>query len=193
MKRKAMLVLAVAALAHAILFATIAIAGLKITEKHDGWQLTAGAKVTGYNTYAECIDAIRVLGPGDYKCKDVTTVKAEFTCDDVPMPALPTKINAEGFLEQPGIVVAALPDGTWGPTMQEGFVRGPGFPNCWVPGLVPYDPHWQAPDTRVGENDLSPSPWVYTVDHEWPIGGKCPSADPNLCYSPPHPPIPPAS
>lgn len=166
-------------------------AGIKALEKHDGWQLTAGSKVIAYGTYTDCVDAAKALGVGSYKCKDVTTITvAQETCDDVSQPQMPTIINADGFMQRPGIVVQALPNGEWGPTQQEGFVKGTWkFPDCWVLGLVPYDPEWHAPD---GPPDESPSPFVYGVDPEWPIGGKCPSTDPKLCYAPPHPDIPPA-
>lgn len=174
------------------IFSASVFASMRAVEKHEGWQLTAGAKTTGYATYAECLAAAKAAGAGAYKCKDSTAITVEATCDDEPKPVLKTVINAEGFLEQPGIVVKAQPDGSWGPTMEEGFVKGPGYPNCWVPGLVPYDPKFPAPDAPpLGANDMTPSPWVYGVDPEWPIGGKCPSEDPNLCYAPPHPDVPP--
>lgn len=164
------------------------LAGLRATEKLEGHQITIAGKTSNYPTHEECVDAAKAAGVGVYKCKASTAITVEATCDDEPMPQVKTVLNAEGFMEQPGIVIAALPDGSWGPTMQEGFVKGPGYPNCWVPGLVPYTGEFPAPETPP---TADVGPWVYG-EPEWPIGGKCPSEDPNMCYVPPHPDVPPA-
>jgi hypothetical protein len=170
-----------------------------VVEKHEGWQLTAGTKVTAHATYDDCKAALVALGAGATgKCKDVTALTVEATCEDVPMPIFPTVVDEHGFTVRPGVVVERKPDSEdWEPTKMEGFVKGPDWAlgkNCWVPGLVPYDETYHAPD---GPPDNSPGPWVYLSDPEWPIGGKCPAQldgknDPHLCHSPPNPPIPPA-
>jgi hypothetical protein len=180
------LVIPVLLAVFALLTSVAVLAGLKVTEKHDGWQLTAGTKVTGYLTYEECVAAVRVLGPGDYKCKDVTTIKAEFTCDDEPMPVLKLLVNAEGFTVQPGLVVELAANGVdWQPTKQEGFVKGPGYPNCWVPGLIPYQGE---PLTVEGPPSQEPGPWVYCHDYgsiaHPPVGKACPANAPAGCYIP---------
>ncbi len=168
--------------------ATAAFAGFKATERYEGWQLTAGTKVTTHATYADCVAAAKALGAGSYKCKDVTALVIETTCEDVPKPITKLLVNAEGFTVQPGLVVEELPDGTWGPTMREDFVPAP-YPACWKPGLVKYTGDFPAEE---GPPTLEPGPWVYCVDYgtaaKPPIGKACPAAALGGCYIPPNAP-----
>lgn len=173
-------------LAFLLLIPVAAFAGLRVIEKHDGWQLTAGTKVTAHANYADCLAAAKALGPGASKCKDVTAITVEATCDDEPKPEMKAVLDADGFLVLPELKVEALPDGSWGPTMEQGFVKGPGYPNCWVPGLVPYTGEWHAPD---GPPSLDEGPWVYGVDY--PVGTACPKEAHAGCYIPPNPTVPP--
>lgn len=181
----AILLMALASTAHA---------GLTVTEKSAGWRVlpakTADDPVL--KDIAACREAVKLRGPGDYTCEYVTSISVTATCDDEPMPVMPTIVTPEGFITRPGIVGTPLPDGSAiAPTMEEGYVKGSWkYPDCWVPGLVPYDGKFRAPD---GPNDTSPSPFVYGYDEEWPVGKPCPSADPRMCYvAPNHPSPPPA-
>jgi len=178
------------------LLASHANAGLKSSnEKYEKWQLTPPVgsllKVLGpFDTKALCMAAAPAVGIG-YKCKDVTSFDITVTCDDVPMPAWPTKMNEEGFMEQPGIT-GEVKDAGAGKvlvlTKQEGFIPGPGWPNCWIPGLVPYKGEVAVPD---GPLDQSPGPWVYCVDYGKVapyIGKTCPKEAKGGCYIPPNAP-----
>lgn len=183
----------------------VSLAGTKVTETPKGWLvlplLTPNDKAL--KTHDECVTAATARGAGDFACTYTAGIKVELTCDDVPMPVLPTKVNADGSIEQPAIFGEVQDDGAGKVlvvTMEEGFVKGPDWAlgkNCWVPGHVPYDGRFPAPDAPpLGANDMSPSPWAYTEDPEWKIGGPCPAQidgkdDPKLCYVPPHPDVPP--
>ncbi len=53
---------------------------------------------------------------------------------------------------------------------------------------------WTYEDCVAAAKTSGPGPYVYTVDPEWPIAGKCPAQlnglnDPHLCFSPPNPAI----
>lgn len=180
------------ALAAAIV-PTAAVADLRAATSHDGWQLTAGAKVTAYATLDECVAAAVAVGAGTFKCKDVTTVRVEATCEGVPRPEFKLLTNAEGFTVQPGLVVELAANGVdWAPTKQEGFVKGPDWAkgvNCWVPGLVEYRGD---PLAAEGPPTQEPGPMVYCVDYgsaeHPPVGKACPATAKAGCYIPPHAP-----
>lgn len=169
----------------AIAIPLIAIAGLNVTEKHEGWQLTAGTTVTNYTTYDACKAAAIAAGAGDYKCKDVTSLKVETTCEDVSKPEFKVVVGADGLLVLPELKVDPLPDGSWGPTQEQGFIAAP-YPTCWTLAWVPYTGEWHAPD---GLPTQDAGPWVYGIDY--PVGTACPAQATAGCYIPPHPDVPP--
>lgn len=162
----------------------VAFAGMRAIEKHEGHQLTVGAKTSNYSTHEECIAAAKVAGVGSYKCKDVTSVTIEATCDDVPKPAIKAVVDADGVLVLPELKVEAQADGEWTPTQEQGFVSAP-YPACWTLGWVPYTGEWRAPD---GPPSPDAGPWVYGVDY--PVGTACPAAATAGCYIPPNPTVP---
>lgn len=125
---------------------SIVLAGLKVTEKLESHQLTIGKEVKNFKSHEECVAAVKELGIGAQKCKEVTIITVEGTCDDVPKPEFKLVLNAEGFLVLPELKVEQLADGSWGPTMEQGYVAAP-YPDCWKLGLVPFTGDWHAPDT----------------------------------------------
>lgn len=151
----------------------LALAGLRTVEKHEGWQLTAGTKVTAHATYADCVAAAKALGPGASKCKDVTSITVEATCEDEPKPR-----NTDAFAVQ-------VSETEWR-TEVTAWVAGPGYPNCWVlaRGELVY-----TNEAEEGAPDLSPGPYVYGIDY--PVGTACPPEALAGCYVPPHPDVPP--
>lgn len=175
----AILLMALASTAHA---------GLTVTEKSAGWRVlpakTADDPVL--KDIAACREAVKLRGPGEYTCVYTAALKVVGTCDDVPMPVWPTKVNAEGFIVQPGLAGDVKDEGAGKVlvvTKKEGFVKGPGWPDCWVPGLVPYDGELPAPD---GPASADVGPWVYCVDYGKvaPFGKTCPKEAKGGCYIP---------
>lgn len=136
MKALILLLISTAALADGAIITTTVKPGDWVLKKKD---LT---EVSRHPTLEACAAAIGVSG--DYRCDQSVAVKAVGSCA-VLAPEFPTRVNAEGFTEQPGIVVKELPDGSWGPSLEEGYVLEP-YPKCWVVGLVPYTGKWNAPD-----------------------------------------------
>jgi hypothetical protein len=124
-----------------------AYAGLITTEGPPSFELHRADKslVTPWpKTEAECV-ARAAASIGEWQCvirRNFTTVG---TCADVPMPEWPVQLTPEGFLIRPALKVEELPDGSWGPTQEEGYVPAP-FPECWVLGWVPYTGAWHAPE-----------------------------------------------
>lgn len=156
----------------------LANASTKVTEKPGGWHVTpvlSSDPSAPFKTKDECVAAVRARGVGAYSCDYSTAVTVVGTCDDEPMPILKLEVNSEGFTVQPGVVVEQDTDGTWKPTKMEGLVPGPGYPKCWVPGLVPYKLIFSAAE---GPPTQEPGPWVYCTD--WgtpdkpPLGKECP-------------------
>jgi hypothetical protein len=135
------------------------------------------------------------LGVGEYRCTNATTVSVVGSCDDVPKPVVHVVRDADGFTVKPGIVAEQLPDGSWGPTKEEGFVKGE-YPNCWVPGLVPYTGEWAAPELPP---TAEAGPWIEGVDEDentgvkYALGDPCPEAAHGNCYASPTPAPVPAS
>lgn len=133
-------------------------------------------------TQDACVAAATKIGVGDYRCTTATTVAVTANCDDVPKPEVHVVLNAAGFLERPGLKVEAKSDGSWGPTMEEGYVPAPP-PVCWVPGLVPYKGEWNAPE---GPPKIEPTAWIDGVD--FPAGAECPKEAPIGCILQPNKP-----
>lgn len=123
-----------------------------------------------------------------YRCiPSVAVFDKVGTCDDVPKPEFKLVLDAQGFLLLPKLKVEAKPDGSWGPTMEEGYVKGE-YPNCWVLGLVPYTGEWRAPELPP---TADAGPWIEGVDYA--LGDPCPEAANGNCYlSPNSPKDPPA-
>lgn len=152
------------------------LAGLRAIEKHEGHQLLVGATVNNYATHEACVAAAKAAGVGAYKCKDVTSVTVEATCDDEPMPPLPK--GTEAWAVQ-------VSDTEWRTEVTAWVAMPP--PACWALGrgeLVYTDN-----EAEAGAPDLAPGPWVYGVDY--PVGTACPAAALAGCYIPPHPDVPP--
>lgn len=142
----------------------------------------AGAK--GFKSLQECTDAAPVPAL-KYRCIPNPVIFDKVgTCDDVPKPEVKLVLDAQGFLMLPKLKVEAKPDGSWGPTMEEGYVKGT-YPNCWVMGLVPYTGEWHAPDLPP---TAETSPWIEGTDPEWPMGTPCPEAAHGNCYYSPNKP-----
>jgi hypothetical protein len=166
----------------------IASASETVTETPRGWRAYPALPTDVFlPTKEECLAALKARGSGAYSCQYSINIIIAQTCADEPMPVWPTIVDGDGFIVRPGIKGEVRDDGAGKVivvTTEEGFVKGPGYPKCWVPGLVPYDGSFRAPD---GPPDMTPSPLVYGVDPEWPIGTKCPLADPKFCYAAPPP------
>lgn len=168
-----------------LFLATVSLAGETVTYKPVTYALLGptGTPISkGYATLELCV-ASAPIPATDYRCTITHVFTKVGTCDDVPMPVVRVVVDAQGFLVLPELKVEALPDGTWGPTMEQGFVRGPGYPNCWVPGLVPYKGTWAAPEGPLSQDR---GPWVEGLDY--PIGEVCPIAAGGNCYPYPNKP-----
>jgi hypothetical protein len=186
-------------LALAGFIATAASAGLVTTAKPGAYSLRdsqskpfdAAAEFNALpaaeRTQEACVAAAGKLGVGEYRCTNATTVSVVGSSEDVPKPVVHVVLDANGFLVQPEVKVEALPDGSWGPTMEQGYVKGE-YPTCWVPGLVPYTGEWAAPEGPLAQE---PGPWIEGVDY--PLGEACPEAAGGKCYASPTPPPVPAS
>lgn len=181
-KKLGLLITLVAAFCVALPLSVIA--GLRVTEKSEGHQLLVGSVVNKYPTHDACVAAAKAAGVGVYKCKDVTSVTIEATCEDVPRPELKAVLDADGVLVLPELKVEAIANGEWGPTEEQGFVSAP-YPACWTLGWVPYTGTWASPE---GPPSADEGPWVYGVDY--PAGTACPKEAHAGCYIPPHPEVP---
>lgn len=162
-----------------LLASRVSDAGETVTSLPTSYELRDSAShavsATKYATLAECQSAAPVPAI-KYRCVETVVFDKVGTCDDVPMPVMPTIVDANGFLVLPGIVIEALPDGSWGPTKEEGFVKAD-YPICWVKGLVPYDGKFRAPE---GPPIQDPGPWIEGVDY--PLDTPCPEAAHGNCY-----------
>lgn len=145
-----------------------ALASVVTTDTPGLWELRdAASHPLGpkFPTYPECkAEASRAVG--EYRCVNVTPISVVGVCD-TPMPVV----------AEAGLVVQALPDGSWGPTMRQGYVQA-AYPACWATGLVPYTGEVSAPD---GPLDTSPGPWIEGLDY--PLGTPCPAAAHGVCYA----------
>jgi hypothetical protein len=96
-------------------------------------------------TAEEC-DARARASLGEWTCVTRVKYKTAGACSPTP-PAIAVLLDTEGFLVLPRLVVEAQADGSWGPTMEEGYLPTPKpYPECWVRGLVPYTGEWHAPE-----------------------------------------------
>lgn len=172
------------------LIATATLAGTTATVTSETWELRDGDShpiSKGYKTYKDCDTAGKAL-PGKYLCLGRVGFTVVGVCDDVPKPEIKLVLDAQGFLVLPKLKVTENPDGTWGPTMEEGYVKGE-YPNCWVLGLVPYTGEWHAPELPP---TAEAGPWIEGTDPEWPMGTPCPEAAHDNCVpSPNKPKVPP--
>lgn len=106
-------------------------------------QMPSNAMVPGPwpTSEADCLAKAKASA-GKWACVTRRNFETVASCQK-DAPEIKLEKNAEGFLVQPGIVVEALPDGSWAPTKEEGYVLKP-YPQCWVLGLVPYTGKWIA-------------------------------------------------
>ena len=82
-------------------------------------------------TEAECVARAKALLPSG-----CCVVRRKFTnvgtCDDVPKPALPRELDAEGYVIKPPVRAKQLSDTDWLTEIQD-YVPAP-YPTCWVIG-----------------------------------------------------------
>lgn len=164
-------------------------AGTTVTVTSETWELRDGESHVlskGYRTRTECETAGRT-SPARYRCIGSVAFTVVGTCDDVPKPEMNLVTDAGGFLVLPKIKVTENADGTWGPTMEEGYVPAP-YPACWVLGLVPYTGRWRAPERQP---TTEAGPWIEGSDY--PIGTPCPAEAHNNCAPYPNNPKTPPS
>ena len=96
---------------------------------------------------AECLSRA-AANVGRWQCVTRRNFVTTSTCNPTP-PEMPVVVDTEGRMVLPGLYVEALPDGSWGPTMEDGYVHSPTWPSgpqCWVMGKVPYTGSWHAPE-----------------------------------------------
>lgn len=137
-----------------------------------------GAK--GFKTLKDCTDAAPVPAI-KYRCVLGPVVFDKVgTCADVPKPETKLVLDAGGFLVLPKLKIEQQADGTWGPTMEQGYIAAE-YPACWVPGLVPYTGKWHAPELPP---TADAGPWIEGVDYI--LGRPCPEAAHGNCYPSPY-------
>lgn len=113
---------------------------LRITAKPGQWVLRDPAatpikELGRYDTAELCQNA--APAPGKYRCDTSVQVEAVGVCS-ATAPAYPVVLDAQRHLIKPALQVLVAADGAWGPVQMEGYVKGPGYPACWVMGWVPY-------------------------------------------------------
>lgn len=121
------------------------------TVKATDWVLkrpgTPDVVLAHYPTSDACTKAVTTAG--ELVCDQRIRITAVGACTK-EAPPFPVKVGADGFVEVPGIVVAEQSDGSWGPTMEQGYLPDvKPYPDCWVLGLVPWSGKWDAPDPEA--------------------------------------------
>lgn len=138
--------------------ASIAHAGTTTTEGAPSFELHAMPANTIVSpwpkTEQECVDKAKA-SLGHWQCVTRRNFDTVGTCADVPKPAFPVKVDADGFLLKPALRVPVDEKGNWGATEMEGFVAAP-YPACWVMGWVPYVPEVEPDHGTVDEPVCKP-------------------------------------
>lgn len=159
------LVMRVAVLVFAMCVACIAFSGTTSTMvggisvfHPEGSPAVTYKDAAGKTAHDACQDAAKAY-VGKATCSDVFTFTTVGTCADVPQPAFPVKVNAEGYLEVPEIRVPVLANGTdWGPAEIQAMVQVP-YPKCWDIGWVLYTGQEYTTDIE-GEPVMEPVCWM---------------------------------
>lgn len=145
-----------------LLLTSAAFAGLSTTDgqvSYELHQMPSNAMVPGPwpISEADCIAKAKA-SIGKWACVTRRNFETVGTCDDVPQPAFPVKVNAEGYLEVPEIRVPVLANGTdWGPAEIQAMVPAP-YPACWQIGWVLYTGQEYTTDIE-GDPVMEPVCW----------------------------------
>lgn len=130
------------------------------TTKASEWVLKRSSDssiLSRHATEEACVAALNLAG--DFRCDKSISIKAVGACSPTK-PEFKIVLNKDGVLELPELKVEALADGSWGPTLEQGYLPDvQPFPKCWVLGWVPYTGKWEAPE---GPGVDEPTGWPKT-------------------------------
>lgn len=109
---------------------------------------------TGKTGHEQCVEALPL---GDGTCGEVTNVKKVGTCTDEAPKDVPLVKDVDGYLVLQEARAKQISDTEW-TTEQWAYVKGPGYPNCWIPGWADIT-EWDSNGKFEGPGVNEPTGW----------------------------------